>query len=216
MQTRRRLLLNLLDMKESIQEFCTKRTKEFHLISEERKEILHKISAYIRFKEEEPIALLFVCTHNSRRSMFGQVWAKVAAHYYGFENVETYSGGTEVTALNQNVVTALHHVGFDVKVEGNPINPTISLIFDRLENAVIGFSKTYDDKENPSVNLGAIMTCGHADENCPFIPGAELRIPLTYKDPKISDGTAQEIETYAKRSEEIAREMLYLFHISTK
>ena len=31
------------------------------------------------------------------------------------------------------------------------------------------------------------MVCDHADQNCPFIPGATARIPLRYKDPKEFD-----------------------------
>lgn len=28
------------------------------------------------------------------------------------------------------------------------------------------------------------MTCSQADEGCPFIAGAEVRIPITFEDPK--------------------------------
>jgi arsenate reductase len=55
------------------------------------------------------------------------------------------------------------------------------------------------------------MTCDHADQNCPVIPHAVKRIPLTYIDPKASDGTETETETYLKTSEKIATEMKFLF-----
>jgi arsenate reductase len=54
------------------------------------------------------------------------------------------------------------------------------------------------------------MTCGHAEENCPFLPGAELRVPITYEDPKVSDGTPKAEEVYDERCAQIAREMLFL------
>jgi arsenate reductase (thioredoxin) len=203
-------------MKKALEDFCAKRCEEFDGITEERKLILKKIAAYIKYKEEEPINLLFVCTHNSRRSIFGQVWAKVASHYFGLANVQTYSGGTEVTAFHANAFEALVCTGFDVKVEGDNENAIHFIIFDQLENAAICFSKLVDDTTNPSAQFGAIMTCNHADKNCPFVTGSELRVSLPYVDPKFSDNTDIQMETYLKTSKEIATEMLYLFSISIR
>jgi arsenate reductase len=55
------------------------------------------------------------------------------------------------------------------------------------------------------------MTCSQADAGCPFIPGAEKRIPIKYDDPKAFDNTPQQTEKYQERSEQIAIEMLYVF-----
>jgi len=55
------------------------------------------------------------------------------------------------------------------------------------------------------------MTCSHADENCPFIPGTEERIPIRYEDPKVFDDTAEESVMYDQRSIQIASEMFYVF-----
>lgn len=201
-------------MKEKIKIYCEKRCKEFDQISDERKSTLAKIAAYVKYKENDPINLLFVCTHNSRRSMFGQIWSKVASRYFGFENVETYSGGTEVTAFHGNIELALLYIGFNMTVEGDNENAIHNLIFDKSTNASVCYSKLIDDSVNPSENFGAIMTCNHADQNCPFVLGSELRVSLPYTDPKSSDGTDKQMETYLKTSKEIATEMLYLFSIS--
>jgi arsenate reductase len=55
------------------------------------------------------------------------------------------------------------------------------------------------------------MTCDHADENCPFIPGAEKRFPLRFEDPKAFDDSPQEKKMYSERSHQIAAELFYLF-----
>jgi arsenate reductase len=56
------------------------------------------------------------------------------------------------------------------------------------------------------------MTCSQADGGCPFIAGAEKRIPITtFEDPKISDNTPQQSQVYAERSLQIASEMFYVF-----
>jgi len=54
------------------------------------------------------------------------------------------------------------------------------------------------------------MTCSSADKGCPFVAGSEKRIPVTYIDPKISDNTDIEAQTYLERSNQIASEMYYV------
>ena len=81
------------------------------------------------------------------------------------------------------------------------------------ENAhpIIGFSKTYDDDFNPQSEFVAILTCSSADKGCPFIAGAEKRIPITFEDPKAFDNTPQQVEKYNERSIQIATELMYVF-----
>jgi arsenate reductase len=55
------------------------------------------------------------------------------------------------------------------------------------------------------------MTCSSADEGCPFIAGAEKRLPIRYDDPKAFDGTELMDAKYAERSSEIASEMYFVF-----
>ncbi len=73
------------------------------------------------------------------------------------------------------------------------------------------YSKLYDDPKNPQREFAAIMTCSSADEGCPFIPGAEKRLPIRYEDPKAFDDTELESKMYDKRSLTIASELNYVF-----
>jgi arsenate reductase len=57
------------------------------------------------------------------------------------------------------------------------------------------------------------MTCSDAEENCPFIPGVELRIGTTYEDPKAYDNTLQQDTQYDTRCRQIALETLYVFSL---
>lgn len=199
---------------ESIKDKCISLTKKFGEISEERQHLLRKLSEYIQEKRNQnlPINLVFICTHNSRRSHFGQVWAAVAATYYGMDNVHTYSGGTEATAFNPNAINALKRSGFKIEGDSSVPNPTYTVKFGE-ELQTLCFSKTFDDPTNPSSNFAAIMTCSHAEENCPFVPGTELRIGITYDDPKDFDGTPFQDEKYLERSNQIALECLYAFSL---
>ena len=197
----------------AIKTYCDNLTKEFNNIPNHRKEILSKISQYINTKRKanNPINLVYICTHNSRRSHFGQVWAHVAASYYGIKNVNTYSGGTEATAFNINAINSLKRVGFDVKPINIEKNTTYHVFHDDNETPSGCFSKTYDDAKNPQKDFAAIMTCSDAEENCPFIPGVELRIGTTYDDPKAFDNTPQQNAKYDERCKQIALETLYVF-----
>ncbi len=187
-------------------------TQKFDEIPDERKEILSQLSAHIKEQRQknQAINLVYICTHNSRRSHLGQVWGAVAANFYGISGINTYSGGTEATAFNQNAIKALKTTGFEITELTQGQNPRYLVSFGG-DLSTTCFSKVYDNKENPSDNFVAIMTCSHAEENCPYIPGVDLRIGITYDDPKDFDGTPQQDEKYLERSNQLALENLYVF-----
>ena len=178
-------------------------------ISSEREDTLQKLIDHINEKRDsrKEIKLNFICTHNSRRSQLAQAWAAVAASHYEIP-VQTFSGGVEVTAFHPNAVQALQNDGLELKPsEGD--NPVYEVTFGN-DDKLYMFSKLFDDEVNPEKDFAAIMVCDHADENCPFIPGAN-RISLTYEDPKIYDGTGLQEEKYSERSRQIATELFYVF-----
>nr|WP_321412558.1 protein-tyrosine-phosphatase [uncultured Allomuricauda sp.] len=182
-------------------------------ISKKRKETLSSLVEYIQGKvdDRKSIRLNFICTHNSRRSHLSQIWAQTMAHHFGIKNVTCYSGGTEATALFPMVTSTLVNTGFEVKTLSEGKNPMYSIKFSENEHPVICFSKRMDDDFNPKSDFAAIMTCSQADEGCPFVPGAEKRIPITYEDPKAFDNTPKQAEKYSERSLQIATEMFYVF-----
>lgn len=192
-----------------------KTVEQFHFenISNDRKNILQPLIDYIQGKvnSKKPVNLNFICTHNSRRSHLSQVWAQTSASFYNIDNVHCYSGGTQETALFPKVAETLENQGLQILKIADSINPIYAIKFDENSLPIIGFSKKYDDPFNPVSNFAAIMTCSQADEGCPFISGAEKRIPITYEDPKISDDTTEQTEVYQQRSIEIATEMMYVF-----
>ena len=182
-------------------------------VSEERKSTLNMLIDYVqdRVNRREAIKLNFICTHNSRRSHLSQIWAQTAAYFYSINNVFCYSGGTEATSLFPMVVETLKNTGFTVTSISEGENPIYTIKYSANEHPVIGFSKTFDSDFNPGSSYAAIMTCSQADKDCPFIPGAEKRIPITYEDPKAFDNTPQQAEKYMERSLQIANEMFYVF-----
>lgn len=197
----------------SIKTYCDDLVKVFDSIPSERKILLEQISQYIQQKKQEdkPVQLVYVCTHNSRRSHFGQIWAQVAAYYYHVSNVKSFSGGTEATAFNINAINAIKRVGFDIKKITGTTNPIYHLYYDETQKSIECFSKVYNDIVNPKNEFAAIMTCSDAEENCPFISGVELRIGTTYDDPKAFDNTPLQDGKYTERCKQIALETFYVF-----
>ena len=182
--------------------------------SEERRTQLDRIAGHIGERRDagKPVRLLFICTHNSRRSHMGQLWAAAAAGYFDIGGVETYSGGTEATAFNPRAVAALQRAGFGIEASDPAAeNPKYAVSLGGGLPDLEAYSKRYMDPPNPTEGFVAVMTCSDADKACPFVAGSDLRIALPYVDPKVSDGTPEEAATYDERSRQIAREMVYLF-----
>lgn len=188
-------------------------TLDFKTITAERKIVLQPLIDFIQDKatNRQDIRLNLICTHNSRRSHLSQVWAQTAAAHFNIKNVFCYSGGTEATALFPVVVKTLEQSGFKIKTIASGNNPVYAIKYSKNEQPIIGFSKTYDDDFNPQSGFAAILTCSQADSGCPFIAGAQKRIPITYEDPKAFDDTPQQAEKYQERSLQIATEMFYVF-----
>lgn len=191
--------------------FVTDRVSEFDLVPEEHREELERLARSLsrRLEVERTVALTFICTHNSRRSHFAQIWARTAAHIYGVAGVETFSGGTEATAFNPRAVAAIRRSGFEVEKEPGTKNPVYRVSLGDGLSEMECFSKLYDQPPNPNRDFIAVMTCSAADAGCPVVLGAVERIAIPYDDPKAADGTEREARIYDERCREIAREMLF-------
>lgn len=200
-------------MNNSLKQYCDALVLQFDEIPAERKALLEKLSNYIqqRVNGGKSIQLVYICTHNSRRSHFGQIWAQTAAAYFQISNVQTFSGGTEATAFHPNAIAAVQRAGLRVEKTDVSKNPHFRVFYSEDNLPIICFSKTYDDAANPKTAFAAIMTCSDAEENCPLIPGVDLRIGTTYNDPKAFDGTSEQNQKYDERCRQIALECLYVF-----
>lgn len=197
-----------------LERFIADRAAEFDQISDQRKRELVVMADYVRDRIAQGATpkLIFICTHNSRRSHLSQLWAKIAAVRFGLGAVQTYSGGTEVTAMNPRVVASLRRSGLSVETtNGTTDNPHYLVTFADDTPGEICFSKRFGDPPNPTDSFAAIMTCSHADEACPIVHGCDRRIPIRYEDPKAADDSPTEAATYDQRSRQIACEMLYAF-----
>lgn len=199
-----------------LKSYLSEVTTRFDAIPSDRKDELAKVADYIRqrLSKSEPAKLTFICTHNSRRSHLSQIWAQVAAEFYGLVGVETYSGGTEATALNPRAVAAMQRSGLKIVTDDpNASNPRYRVTTSETSAPKVCFSKAYSDPPNPAKDYCAVMTCSQADDACPLVMGCDLRMPIRYEDPKVADDTEFEAQRYDERCAQICSEMLYMMSL---
>lgn len=191
------------------------RAGEFDRIEPARRRALDELASYVRSARAsgEPVRLNFICTHNSRRSHFGQLWAAAAAARFAV-HARTYSGGTEATAFNPRAVASAARAGFRIEQLTADDNAVYLVRMGESVPAMVCFSKAYNNPPNPSSGFAAVMVCSEADTACPAVHGAMRRFALPYLDPKASDGTPDEAATYDERCAQIAREMLYAMSLA--
>lgn len=188
--------------------------RSFPEVPEERMTALQAIIQFLQQKiqADSDIRLLFVCTHNSRRSILSQVWAQTWAHHFGIHRLTAYAAGTETTEVYPLVLETLQKQGFRVESLSEGHNALSLIKYEPNAAPILGFSKSLGHFMLPETKFAAIMTCDHAQEHCPVVPGAEARFPLSYEDPKAFDGTPRAEEAYQHRSLQIAGEWYYIFH----
>lgn len=199
----------------SISNYCQQLTTQFDQIPLDRQQQLLALRSHLeqQIQEGKTPVITVICTHNSRRSHLAQLWIAIAADYYQLPTILTFSGGTEVSALNHNIVKTLRKIGLQVSSnDSNTTNPTYAICWNDQMAPYLAFSKQYTHPNNPQENFTAIMVCDHADIHCPIVTGSNARFTLAYQDPKKYDNTDLESEGYLKTCSLIGIEMLFTFH----
>jgi arsenate reductase len=205
------------DLFPKIREHADLLTTQFDLIEERHREAADDLVAWIgkKYDPAKPLAIIVICTGNSRRSMMGSTMGNIAAAYYGLPNVRFYSGGTTPSAFNPRAIATLKEIGVEIELSGleaprgksDEENP-IYWVRSGKRQQTQEFSKLYSDPKNPQEGFAAILVCSEADAACPSVTGASVRIPAPFMDPKVYDGAPFEAAKYAERRDDIGRFML--------
>ena len=142
----------------TVQPFVARAISGFDAIPADRRTLLLETADFVRSRISlgKSNRLTFICTHNSRRSHFAQVWAKIAADYYGLNSVHTFSGGTEVTEINIRTVNALRRAGLSIVKSVDGDNPVYLIQYSDERPPISAFSKIYDRDGNPVEDFAAI------------------------------------------------------------
>jgi len=191
----------------------------------------------VREKSEDKkgVAVVFLCTHNSRRSIMCEVWLRASLALLGVQGITVRSAGTEATCVDWRTVRALKRFGFvfaqslettsPIPTLGSErstnLNPRYECVFHQKEGEKPMvqaetcdwpqlWSKTISESIVPNSATLVVPVCTSADEACPFLSAVSHRAPLSFPDPKTFDGTAQEICAYDTSCSDIALHMYYI------
>ncbi len=192
-------------------------TTSFDLIEPGHHVAIEQLADWIakNWQPDGQLHVLATCSGNSRRSILSATMGNLAAAYYGFDNVRFHSGGTTPSAFNKRTIATLKEIGFQIEptgeeaMRGDPKTP--NAIFRVLWGKGLEakeFSKSFKDPSNPSSGFAAIMVCTEADAECPVVPGASLRVAMTFVDPKLYDDGPFERGKYAERRDDVGRTFL--------
>jgi ACR3 family arsenite transporter len=148
--------------------------------------------------------VLFVCTANSRRSVFAQVWLHAALLARGLGGPRVLSAGSEPTGVDARTLAALQRAGAVVS-GGSRGRATVAL--PGCEAVALEPRRVGEATESLEPGFTAVMVCSDADARCPVVQGAAQRVALPYPDPKHADDTAAEAQTYDAICKQIRGEM---------
>ena len=132
--------------------------------------------------ESQPVKVLFLCTGNSARSIFGEYLLRRA----GGERFEVHSAGASPTGkVNPFAIRVLKDV-YDI-------------------DASSARSKSWEEFEETNFDF-VITVCDHARDTCPVWPGHPSMIHWSLPDPALAHGSDAEIyETFKQAASEIER-----------
>ena len=138
---------------------------------------INKLNSYLNLCRD----IVFVCTHNSRRSIYCEVWGKIIANKYS-KNINFYSAGTKKTSVYGEVIKSFSRLGIKSK--------TLEEI--QLDKFI------------------CIFTCSKAERSCPIDTRSIVNIPLLFDDPKKFDGLKNERIEYQKTCSQIAEKINFI------
>jgi arsenate reductase len=120
-----------------------------------------------------PLRVLFVCTHNSARS----IMAEALLRQNGGSRFEAHSAGTEAAEVRPLTLRVLQESG--LSTEGLR-------------------SKSVDEFAGQAFDY-VITVCDSARQTCPTFPGGGQRLHWSYEDPSAATGSEEErLETFRR------------------
>jgi ArsR family transcriptional regulator, arsenate/arsenite/antimonite-responsive transcriptional repressor / arsenate reductase (thioredoxin) len=138
-------------------------------------------------KEEKPLMVLFLCTHNSARSQL----AEGIMRSIGGDAVEVSSAGTEPSRVHPDAVRAAATLGIDISGQSSKhLNEFRGQQFDYI-----------------------ITVCDRARESCPIFPGDPVQIHWSFPDPAAVDDPDERLQAFLKIGHELRTRVQYLLEI---
>jgi arsenate reductase len=116
--------------------------------------------------DDRPIRVIFVCTHNSARS----IMAEVLLREKGGDAFEVHSAGTEPAEVRPLTLRVLQEAGLPTEgLRSKSVNEFMGQRFDFV-----------------------VTVCDSARQSCPTFPGEGQRLHWGYDDPSAAEGSDEQ------------------------
>ena len=195
--------------------YLLKVEEDYPYLSAEKKSTLGSLANLVNNTlDAAPTAsMIFVSQHNARRSILSEVWAHVAAYYYGISEVTAYSAGLAPTSFYPEIIKVLLDCGFEIDQDSIGPNPFYKVWYAPSAKPLRIFAKPVDSPENPGNHVITVANCAVDDHSEDILSDRPPLFPLHY--PDISTAHSQEQEAVLCRDlcHEIANDMAYLFSL---
>ena len=144
-----------------------------------------------RDRGDEPIRVLFVCTHNSARSIMAEALLRAK----GGDAFEVFSAGTEAAEVRPLTLTLLRESGLPTEgLRSKSVQEFMGQAFDYV-----------------------ITVCDAARQNCPVFPGEGERFHWGYPDPSQAAGSEEErLEAFRRVFTAISQRIDLFMSVSDK
>ena len=141
--------------------------------------------ARLNSEMNDPIRVLFLCTHNSARSQMAEGILRSRSN----SQIEVFSAGTEATRVHPLAIRAMQELHIDISSQySKSLAQFIDQDFDYI-----------------------ITVCDRAKESCPLFPGDPVRIHWSIPDPADATGSDQErYQAFKQASIELSTRISYL------
>lgn len=126
---------------------------------------------------EQPIRVLFLCTHNSARSQMAEGFLR----QFGGERFAVYSAGTAPSGVNPLAIAVMREAGIDISEQHS-----------KSMSEFLGQDFDY-----------VITVCDQANEACPVFPGDPQRIHWSFPDPSAVEGDEQRLAAFDRTGREL-------------
>ena len=138
---------------------------------------------------DQPIRVLFVCTHNSARSQMAEGLLRTI----GGDRFEAFSAGTEAGSVRPEAVEVMREIGIDITGQtSKDVAPFIGQAFSWV-----------------------VTLCDEAKESCPVIPGAAQQAHWSIDDPSAVEGDEKERLDAFRTVRDVLRDRLHIFLLAT-
>ena len=134
---------------------------------------------------QQPIRVLFVCTHNSARSQMAEGMLRA----WGGDRFEAFSAGTEATHVRSEAIEVMREIGIDI---GEQRSKTVAPFLGEPFSWVV-------------------TVCDAAKESCPVIPGAAQQAHWSIDDPSEVEGSEGERLAAFRSARDDIRDRLHMF-----